>query len=147
MRRYFVPLALVLGLACSAGITTAAAGSTAATPRAGHFAGSETFSPDPIPVQLTVTNGPKTVRNFTGSARVKAGCKNNFAGYEAPKGPMKVTKAGHFTQSLTTYPGPLVTVTVTGNFTSPTTVTGHITIVFKRVKGCNSSRAFTATRT
>jgi hypothetical protein len=147
MRRYLLPFGLVLGLACSAAIATPAVGSPDATPRAGHFAGNETYSPDPIPVQLMVTNGPKTVKSFTGSARVKAGCKNNISGYQAPDGPMKVTKAGHFTQSLTTYPGPAVKVTVTGNFISATKVTGHITIVFKRAKGCNSSRAFTATRT
>ena len=40
-----------------------------------------------------------------------------------------------------------VRVTVTGRFTSPTTVSGHIAIHFNRVKGCNANRAFTAQRT
>jgi hypothetical protein len=152
MRRYVPPIVLAFAAApiiapiIALGVATAAPATGTVTPRAGHYAGTETFKPTSIPVQFSVTNGPKTVRSFAGTARVKAGCKNNIAGYQAPTGPMKVTKAGHFSASLTTYPGPAVKVTVTGRFTSPTKVTGHITVKFKRAAGCNSSRAFTATR-
>ncbi|HEX3823366.1 MAG TPA: hypothetical protein VHV79_02745 [Mycobacteriales bacterium] len=150
MRRYVLSTVLAVAAASSFALSAAVAapvtGSGSAVPRAGSYAGAETFKPTPIPVQFTVTNGPKTVRSFASSARVKAGCKNNIAGYQAPTGPMKVTKAGRFSESLTTYPGPAVKVTVIGHFTRPAKVTGRITVKFKRAKGCNSSRAFTATR-
>jgi hypothetical protein len=146
MKQRTMVVGLALGVASVAGLAAPAGAAASLTPRAGSYTGQEAASPTPEAVHFTVTNGPKTIRSFTGSGQVKAGCKNTISSYEAPPGPMKVTKAGHFSESLTTYPGPAVRITVTGHFTTGTKVVGHITTAFKKVKGCNATRSFTAKR-
>jgi hypothetical protein len=137
------------------GISTGAllAGTAAALPapqvkaRAGYYTGHEADKPSPVPVTFTVSKNRKKVLNFSAEAEAKAGCTNHLTGFEAPTAPMLIGNAGRFTRSSTSYPQPGVRVTVTGRFTAPTTVTGHIAIRFTRVKGCNANRAFTAQRT
>jgi hypothetical protein len=138
-----------LGLGVAAllsGSATASAGAQV-TPRAGYFTGHEAYKPGPVPVSFTVGKGRKNVLQFSGEAEVKAGCQNHLTGFEAPTAPMAIGPAGRFTRTSTSYPQKGVVVRVTGRFVSPTKVTGHISVVLRRVQGCNASRAFTAQRT
>jgi hypothetical protein len=148
VRSRLVPAGLGLALALAvAGVASPAAGGTLVKPRAGSFSGTETGLGAGSALSFTVTKTHKTLRAFTGEARVKPGCKGPYTGYEPPPGPMAITKSGHFTKSETTYPGPKLRITVTGRFTSPTKATGHIIVRFKNLKGCNAITPFSAKRT
>jgi hypothetical protein len=115
--------------------------------RPGYYTGQEADKPTPVSVSFTVSKNRKKVLAFSAEAEAKAGCQNHLTGFEAPTAAMAIGPAGRFARSSTSYPQPGVRVTVTGRFTSPTTVSGHIAIHFNRVKGCNANRAFTAQRT
>jgi hypothetical protein len=142
-------LAAGFGLAVAAmlGAGMPASATTLVKPRAGTFAGTESGPGNGSTVSFVVTTNRKVIRKFTGNATVKAGCKGPYAGYEAPTGPMAITKRGTFTKSTTAYPGPKLRVTVTGRFTSPTTASGRVVVRFKRLKGCNATIPFSVVRT
>jgi hypothetical protein len=118
---------------------------TSVRPRAGSWTGQEKNGTAPSPVSFTVSARGASVTNFSGEAIVRAGCVNHIQGFSAPTGPMPIT-AGRFHGVETSYPQRGVRVTVTGTFTTRATVRGHIAIHFKRVDGCDTSRAFTARR-
>jgi hypothetical protein len=141
---------VALGFALASLLRSTAAAAAAAPQviaRAGYYTGQEAFKPSPVPVSFTVSKNHKKVLGFSAEAQVRAGCKNHLTGFEAPTAPMAIGPAGRFSRSSTAYPQAGVTVTVTGRFTSPANVTGHIAIRFARVKGCNASRIFVAHRT
>jgi hypothetical protein len=141
-------LGVAATLSAAAGVLPASAtAGPQVTARAGHYTGHEADKPSPLPVSFTVSANHKRVVSFSAEAEAKAGCKNHLTGFQAPTAAMQIGPAGRFARSSTTYPQPGVRVTVTGRFTTPSKVFGHITIRFARVKGCNASRAFTAKRT
>jgi hypothetical protein len=139
-------LAVALGIAALTIPAISASATAQAKPRAGAFSGTETGPGDGSTITFVVPKSRATVRKLTGNAEVKVGCKGPYSGYEAPTGPMVVTKSGSFTASTTQYPGPKLRVTVIGKFTSPTAASGRIIVRFKRLKGCNAVAPFTATR-
>ena len=129
------------------GLVVPASAAPQVAPRAGHYSGSEAVKPSPLPVTFVVSKNRRRVQAFAAEAQVKAGCTNHITEFQAPTGPMPISTAGRFSRSSRAYPQKGVQVTVTGHFTSPTTVSGHITIRLSTVKGCNASRPFSAQRT
>jgi hypothetical protein len=132
--------------AALAGVVPASATSVA-RPRAGKYAGQETYNNNPLPVTFNVSRNRKRVMRFSGQAQVKRGCTNHITGFQAPTGPMTITAAGRFSARSTSYPQPGVRVKVTGTFVSRVKARGHISVRIAKPKGCNASRPFTAQRT
>lgn len=143
--RVLLSFGAVVALVTVAGVGPVA-GSVQAKPRAGAFRGTETGPGGRSPVTFVVAANRHVLRAFMATAAAKTGCKAHYIGFRAPTGPFTITAGGRFTKASTAYPGPRVTVRVTGRFTSATSATGHVTVRFKAVRGCDASSRFVAKR-
>jgi hypothetical protein len=138
---------LVVAMSVATGTSAAATGVPAIHPRAGAYAGTESGPAAGAAITFTVAKNRTTIRHLSGRAATRKGCHAPYIGFALPAGPVPIGRKGAFVTSSTLYPGPKVRVTLTGRFTSPTRATGHIVVRFARVKGCNATSAFIATRT
>jgi hypothetical protein len=139
--------AIVLGVCAALAGAVPASATSQARPRAGKYAGQETYNNDPLPVTFNVSRDRKRVMRFSGQAEVKGGCTNHITGFQAPTGPMAITAQGRFSASSRNYPQPGVRVKVTGTFVSRVKAKGHIKVRIAKHPGCTASRPFVAQRT
>jgi hypothetical protein len=140
-------IAVVGALAVGTPPTAALAGTAVpqVRPRPGQYTGQEATGSQPQPVSFTVTANGGKVRDFTAEGVVRTGCPNHIVGFQAPTGPMPVTR-GHFHGVETNYPQRGVRVRVVGTFTSRVKARGRIIVRIAHEKSCDASRRFRVRR-